>query len=222
MPIEQQAEDETDHRAGDHGAERAAPNRAAQSPAERHGDRTEDAPVPGRACCHHQRHAIAPRDITVARQPPVTTPPAGQHDDATRRRHDALRNYDASGGMRDNQMLASPQKTAPRADRKNTKATKRHKATTSKNVRATINGSSPLAARRPGGVAGVRVGRITSRSLVTNRPFAIRPTLTPATARSAAPPAGQKSIEVTLEVFFVALRVLRDLSSTSCRRVVVS
>ena len=46
VAIEQQAEDETDHRSGDHGAERAAPNRAAQSPAERHGDRTEDAPVP--------------------------------------------------------------------------------------------------------------------------------------------------------------------------------
>ena len=53
VAVEQQAEDQTDHRSGDHGAERAAANRAAQSPAERHGDRTEHAPVPERtSCCH--------------------------------------------------------------------------------------------------------------------------------------------------------------------------
>ena len=50
LPAEQQAEDETDHRSGDHGAERAAANGTAQSPAERHRDGAEHAPIPERAC----------------------------------------------------------------------------------------------------------------------------------------------------------------------------
>ena len=54
VAIEQQTEDETNHRSGDHGAERAAANRAAQSPAERHGDRAEEAPLPERACRGHR------------------------------------------------------------------------------------------------------------------------------------------------------------------------
>ena len=46
VAIEQEAEDEADHRPGNHGAERSAANRAAQSPAERHGDGAEETPVP--------------------------------------------------------------------------------------------------------------------------------------------------------------------------------
>ena len=54
VATEEQADDETNHRSGDHGAKRAAPNRAAQSPAERHGDRTQEAPVPDTACSGHR------------------------------------------------------------------------------------------------------------------------------------------------------------------------
>ena len=60
MAMEHQAEDEPDHRSGDHGAEGTAANRATQSPAERHRNGTENAPKPERACRHRDETSEGP------------------------------------------------------------------------------------------------------------------------------------------------------------------
>ena len=151
-------------------------------------------------------------------------PAAARHDDATTRR--------------------APQGRAYGQTRRITKATKSTKARPRKRLgqvlgassqlpaslsacTKTINGSPPLAARRPwqAGVAGVRVGRITSGH--SDEPAVCNSLDSHSCHRAKRGAAsGQKSVEVTHKAFLVALRALGvsllNVVSSRRRRVVAA